>query len=120
MTVPSIALVLCLAIATASPRESVTPNSQLPTSKALSSKRSLWELEVGNWELRRMAQASTPAAKPQTKRPAPAEFDRLVKAATEARLAERWEEAIALYAKAVKLKPDYVEGHWYQGTAYYS
>ena len=40
--------------------------------------------------------------------------------ATEARRRERWEEAIALYAKAVKLKPAYVEGYWYQGTAYYS
>src|SRR5437899_2815461 len=51
---------------------------------------------------------------------AAAEFDRLVKAATEARQAERWEDAIALYGKAVKLKPRYVEGYWYQGTAYYS
>ena len=44
----------------------------------------------------------------------------VVNAATEARQAERWEEAIDLYAKAVKLKPDYVEGYWYQGTAYYT
>ena len=49
-----------------------------------------------------------------------AEFDRLVAAATEARKAQRWEEAVALYGKVVKLKPGYVEGHWYQGTAYYS
>ena len=49
-----------------------------------------------------------------------AEFDRLVKAATEARQAERWEDAIELYAKVVKLKPSYVEGYWYQGTSYYS
>ena len=34
--------------------------------------------------------------------------------------AERWDEAIELYAKVVKLKPDYVEGYWYQGTAYYT
>jgi tetratricopeptide (TPR) repeat protein len=81
------------------------------------------------------AQPSDPArlpsgqAPPQTPAPksprkpgtvASAEFDRLVKAATEARQAERWEEAIDLYAKAVKLKPQYVEGYWYQGTAYYS
>lgn len=69
--------------------------------------------------------AQTPAAaKPSRKIAAssatPAEFDRLVAAATEARLAERWDEAIGLYAKAVKLKPGYVEGHWYQGTSYYS
>ncbi len=52
--------------------------------------------------------------------PRAAEFDRIVLAATEARQASRWEEAIALYAKAVAIKPDYVEGFWYQGTSYYS
>jgi tetratricopeptide (TPR) repeat protein len=49
-----------------------------------------------------------------------AEFDRLLSAATEARQAQRWEEAIELYGKIIKLKPAYVEGYWYQGTAYYS
>ncbi len=49
-----------------------------------------------------------------------AAFDALVAAGAEARQAERWEEAIGLYAKAVKIKPDYVEGYWYQGTSYYS
>ena len=48
------------------------------------------------------------------------DFDQIVKAATEARQAERWAEAIDLYAKAIKLRPAYVEGHWYRGTAYYS
>src|SRR4051812_44397470 len=66
---------------------------------------------------------------PSPQKPAPAkaastsssaEFDKLVAAADEARKAERWEESIALYAKAVKLKPSYVEGYWYQGTALYS
>lgn len=61
-------------------------------------------------------QASKPAAKSA---PTPT-FDRLVEAATAARTAGRWEEAIALYAKAVKLKPSYVEGYWYQGTSYYT
>jgi tetratricopeptide (TPR) repeat protein len=56
------------------------------------------------------------AAAPAT----PAAFDRLVEQATAARTAEQWDEAIALYAKAVKLKPSYVEGYWYQGTAYYT
>ena len=50
----------------------------------------------------------------------PPSSSKLLKAATEARQAERWDEAIALYAKAVKLRPDYVEGYWYQGTAYYT
>lgn len=69
------------------------------------------------------AKPQTPSTKPPVK-PASAttsaELDRIVAAATEARRAERWEEAIGLYAKAVKLKPDYVEGYWYQGTAYYA
>ena len=49
-----------------------------------------------------------------------AEFDRLLSRATEARQAQRWEEAIDLYGKLLKLQPQYVEGYWYQGAAYYS
>jgi tetratricopeptide (TPR) repeat protein len=76
--------------------------------------------------------AAWPAPQPSAQAPAPstksprkpaagsAEFERLVKAATESRQAERWEEAIELYGKALKLKPSYVEGYWYQGTAYYT
>jgi tetratricopeptide (TPR) repeat protein len=76
--------------------------------------------------------AAAPQAKPPAQAPAPkapaaknaaagsAAFDKLVADATAARQAERWAEAIELYAKAVKLKPDYIEGYWYQGTAYYT
>ena len=60
------------------------------------------------------------AAKPAAGAGSSAEFDRLLAAATEARQAQRWEEAIELYGKIIKLKPAYVEGYWYQGTAYYS
>jgi tetratricopeptide (TPR) repeat protein len=49
-----------------------------------------------------------------------AQFDQIVQAATDARRTERWEDVIALYARAVKLRPDFVEGYWYQGTAYYT
>ena len=72
------------------------------------------------------AQAPKTAVPPKAKSPAPlpaqsgAEFDKLVAAAAAARQANQWDEAIALYAKAVKLKPAYVEGYWYQGTSYYS
>lgn len=80
-------------------------------------------LGVGSWSLgvdvSSAQPPARPAAKPAAAAPSP-DFDRLVKAATEARQAERWEEAIALYGKAVALKPDYVEGHWYQGAAYYT
>jgi tetratricopeptide (TPR) repeat protein len=62
-------------------------------------------------------QTSTP---PKSTRPTAAQFDQIVETANEARRAERWEDAIALYAKAVKLRPDFVEGYWYRGTAYYT
>jgi tetratricopeptide (TPR) repeat protein len=64
--------------------------------------------------------AAPPPTKPAKPAAASADFDRLLKAATEARQNQRWEEAIKLYAQIVKLDPDYVEGYWYQGTAYYS
>lgn len=71
-----------------------------------------------------MLTAQTPPAASERKPPqraAPrADFDALLKAATAARQAQRWDEAAALYGKVVKMKPDYVEGYWYQGTAYYS
>ena len=61
----------------------------------------------------------TPAKPAAAAAPSPA-FNKIVKAATDARQNQQWDEAIRLYAKAVKLKPDYVEGYWYQGTAYYT
>lgn len=64
---------------------------------------------------------SPAAAAPADKAPVKsAEFDRLLTRATEARQAQRWEEAIDLYGKLLKLQPQYVEGYWYQGAAYYS
>src|SRR5205809_2618332 len=78
------------------------------------------------------AQSSTPAARPPgkssakspaaatAKAPSNPQFDKLVAQAAAARKAEKWKDAIALYAQAVKLRPKYVEGYWYQGTAYYT
>jgi tetratricopeptide (TPR) repeat protein len=65
---------------------------------------------------------AAPAKPPQKSTAAAgnAEFDKLVAAAAEARQAQRWEDAVALYSKAVRMKPEYVEGYWYQGTAHYS
>ena len=87
----------------------------------------LWH-PVSAWSAESPARAvgaqQTAKPKPPAPKPKPAatsaEFDTLLKAATDARQAERWDEAIGLYAKLVKLKPDYVEGYWYQGTAYYT
>jgi tetratricopeptide (TPR) repeat protein len=70
------------------------------------------------------AQPTAAASKPVQRKPAAAaprgDFESVLQAATEARKAEKWDEAIALYGRLVKMKPDYVEGYWYQGTAYYS
>lgn len=64
--------------------------------------------------------APKPAAKPSRPAAASVDFDKLLKEATDARQAEQWDKAVDLYGRIVKLKPDYVEGHWYQGLAYYS
>jgi tetratricopeptide (TPR) repeat protein len=68
------------------------------------------------------AQAKAPAKPPARPAASPAagQFDATVAAATAARKAEQWEDAIRLYGKALKVRPDWAEGYWYQGTAYYS
>src|SRR5687768_14090314 len=58
--------------------------------------------------------------KPDAGRASSAEFERLLAAGSEARQAQRWEHAIEIYTKVIKLQPAHVEGHWYLGTAYYS
>lgn len=63
--------------------------------------------------------ASKPAPKTPAATASSAEFDRIVKQATAARQAEHWEDAVDLYTRIVKLRPDYAEGYWYQGTALY-
>jgi tetratricopeptide (TPR) repeat protein len=72
-----------------------------------------------------LAQTPPPSTTSRPKSPgrpaaSSAAFDALVEKATAARKAEQWEDAIDLYAQAVKMKPDYVEGYWYQGTSYYT
>ena len=47
------------------------------------------------------------------------EFDRFVKQADEARLAERFDDAISLYGSALKIKPKWPDGWWYIGAIFY-
>ena len=49
----------------------------------------------------------------------PAAFDRVSKAATEARTGNRIGDAIALYRQAVKLRPSWAEGWWFLGELLY-
>jgi len=46
-------------------------------------------------------------------------FEQLSKSATEARDANRNDEAIQLFQECLKLKPDWDEGLWYLGTLFY-
>ena len=48
-----------------------------------------------------------------------AQFEHFVKQADEARLAERFDEAISLYGKALNIKPKWPEGWWYIGAIFY-
>jgi tetratricopeptide (TPR) repeat protein len=57
-------------------------------------------------------------ALPQTEPPSP-NFANLSKQAAEARDADRLEEAVALYARALALRPRWVEGWWSLGTIEY-
>jgi tetratricopeptide (TPR) repeat protein len=61
-----------------------------------------------------------PAPKaPAAQRARPKGFDTLANAAADARAANRLDEAIALYTKAVEADPAWTEGHWHLGTIYY-
>ncbi len=64
---------------------------------------------------------STHKPRPKQKTPAnaEAEFDRFVKLADEARVAERFDDAISLYGQALKVKPKWPEGWWYIGAIFY-
>lgn len=68
------------------------------------------------------AAAQTRKAKPKPRAPqvnAESEFDRLVKLADDARLAERLDDAISLYGQALKIKPKWPDGWWYVGAIFY-
>src|SRR5689334_23341618 len=57
--------------------------------------------------------------KPAQPSKSPPEFQRLASDASKAREANRTEEAIGLYRKALKLDLRWNEGWWYLGTLYY-
>jgi tetratricopeptide (TPR) repeat protein len=61
-----------------------------------------------------VAQQKAPAAAPPS-----AEFDRVSKAAMEARAQDRTDEAIALYRQGVALRPTWSEGWWFLGELLY-
>jgi tetratricopeptide (TPR) repeat protein len=56
---------------------------------------------------------------PQAQVNAESEFDRFVKLGDEARLAERFDDAISLYGSALKIKPKWPDGWWYIGAIFY-
>jgi tetratricopeptide (TPR) repeat protein len=46
-------------------------------------------------------------------------FEAIRSRAEEARTAGRLDEAIELYGRGIRMRPGWIEGHWYLGTAYY-
>jgi tetratricopeptide (TPR) repeat protein len=66
--------------------------------------------------------AATPArpARPPAAARGGAEFERVAKAAEDARVAERLDEAVRLYEQALTLRPAWTEGRWYLATILYS
>jgi tetratricopeptide (TPR) repeat protein len=63
------------------------------------------------------AQQRAAGAKAPPKDPA---FEKLAKAAEEARVAERLDEAARLYEQALQARPSWTEGRWYLATILYS
>ena len=57
--------------------------------------------------------------RPKPKPNAETQFDQFVKQADEARVAERFDDAISLYGKALNIKPKWPEGWWYIGAIFY-
>jgi tetratricopeptide (TPR) repeat protein len=70
-------------------------------------------LRAAGWTAAILAGAAVAAAAP------PSQFDRVAKRAAAAREAGNLAEAAAGYAKALRLKPDWVEGHWALATTLY-
>jgi tetratricopeptide (TPR) repeat protein len=69
----------------------------------------------------RTRRAQPQAQTPQTQAPArpdPA-FEQAVRAGDEAREANRFDEAVGQYAKALKIQPKWVDGWWYVGAIFY-
>ena len=56
---------------------------------------------------------------PQAQANAESQFEHFVKLGDEARLAERFDEAISLYGSALKIKPKWPDGWWYIGAIFY-
>ena len=65
------------------------------------------------------AQSTRKTRPQQTPAASEAEFERFVKQADEARLAERFDDAISLYGKALNIKPKWPDGWWYVGAIFY-
>lgn len=67
----------------------------------------------------RKGKGKRPSTQPQTSARANAEFDQFVKQGDEARLAERLDEAVRFYGKALAIRPKWPDGWWYIGAILY-
>ena len=67
----------------------------------------------------RRSRSKTAPAQPQLSAKANVEFEQFAKLADEARLSERIDDAISLYGKALKIKPQWPDGWWYIGAILY-
>ena len=67
--------------------------------------------------------AAQTTRKPRPQRPQPraseAQFDQIVKQGDDARLAEKFDDAIRLYSEALKIRPKWPDGWWYVGAIFY-
>ena len=65
------------------------------------------------------ARTKPTSAKAQTTARVNTEFDQIVKLGDEARSAGRLDEAVELYTKALRIRPQWPDGWWYLGAIFY-
>ena len=74
-------------------------------------------LTIAQTTRRTRPRASSPPPKSQAK--TNVEFEQFVKLGDEARLAERLDEAVMNYGKALQIRPKWPDGWWYVGAIFY-
>ena len=65
------------------------------------------------------ARTKQTSAKAQAPAPVNSDFDQIAKLGDEARSAGRLDEAVELYTKAVRIRPEWPDGWWYLGAIFY-
>ena len=110
----SLAAILALSAALSTARAQSPATAQKPATQKPSTQKPATQKPATKKPVTPKAEASSPKPVPETP-----EFKKLAAEAAAAREANRLDEAIGLYVKAVTIKPDWSEGWFHLGTMSY-